>query len=106
MADNISYHNVSIDLGGAIVTESLSYTWILVAPEFINLTLLILAIYAMYQGIEICHPLYAILFLNVNIALAATGINILVFQFIPSELYVAVSNAINSIGLEFHCNCW
>ncbi len=35
-----------------------------VIPEYVNLAFLTIGLYGMYQGIEIVHPLYAILYLQ------------------------------------------
>jgi len=37
---------------------------LLVLPDHANLILLLFAVYGMYQGIEIRHPLYSVLFMN------------------------------------------
>jgi hypothetical protein len=104
MTDNLTYNNInSKTVEGNL---SLTCTPILVVPEYVNLNFLIIGIYGMHQGIEISHPLYAILFLNLITALAVTIINISAFPFINSEHYVIVSNATNGLSLVFHCNCW
>ena len=60
----------------------------------------------MYQGIEIFHPIYVNLILNLLISLTVTIIDILAFSFIGSNQYVILSNGGNAFSLEFHCNCW
>ena len=87
-------------------TQTLIFTWISVAPEFFNLALLIIGVDAMCHGIDIGHPLYIILFLNLIIPLAVTVINISAFLFINIEQYATMSNAMNGLSVEFHCNCW
>ncbi len=77
-----------------------------IAPEVINLVFLLLGIYGMYHGIEIHHPLYAILFFNLIVPLISTLINISVFGFLSFEKYVRVSNLTNSISISFHGTCW
>ena len=103
-------HNLILNISTAIdanVTQSISWPWILVFPEFTNLTFLIIGVYTMYQGIEIYHPLYAILFVNLLIALSVTVVNISAFPFIHIEKYVMLSNSTNGFfSLLFHCNCW
>ena len=103
-------HNLILNISTAIdanVTQSISWPWILVFPEFTNLTFLIIGVYTMYHGIEIYHPLYAILFVNLLIALSVTVVNISAFPFIHIEKYVMLSNSLNGFfSLLFHCNCW
>jgi len=106
MADNLTFYNVTTVLADINNSQSVTHPWILVAPEFVNLIFLIIGVYAMYNGIEICHPLYAVLFLNLVIALAATVINLFTFMVVHSEQYVRISNAMNGISIGFHCNCW
>ncbi len=105
MTENLTY-NVSNLLVEINNEQSLSYPWILVAPEFFNVIFLTVGVYTMYQGIEISHPLYAVLFLNLIVALAATITNMFIFMGLNSDQYVRISNAINGISLGFHCHCW
>jgi len=79
---------------------------ICVVPEYFNLFFLSCALYGMYQGIEIAHPLYAVLFLNLIIPLISTIFDIIVFFFISSVSYVKFSNAMNGLSLFFHCTSW
>jgi hypothetical protein len=108
MAENMTYYNTSSEMvgGNDNAILSLTFTPILVAPEFVNLIFLIIGIYGMQRGIEISHPLYAILFLNLITSLAVTLVNISAFPFTHSEQYVIVSNSMNGSSLVFHCNCW
>jgi len=105
MTDYLTF-NVSNVLVESDNAQSLSYPWILITPEWFNLIFIIIGVYTMYFGIEIYHPLYAILFLNLIIALATTVINLFIFMIMCSEQYVRISNAINGISIGFHFNCW
>ena len=78
----------------------------LVIPEFIYLVIFILGIYGMYQGIEIQHPLYAVLFLNLLVPSTFTAVNITAFPFISTEEYIKVSNLSCAFCLYFHCTSW
>jgi hypothetical protein len=60
----------------------------------------------MYQGIEIGHPLYAVLFLNLIASLVSTLVDITVFFFISNMKYIVFSNIINALSLFFHCTSW
>ena len=78
----------------------------LVAPEYLNFVVLLLAVYGMYQGIEIQHPLYSVLFLNLIIPLCLTVINIIGFVFITSSKYITLSNSNSAFCIIFHNTCW
>ena len=78
----------------------------LVAPEYINFIFLLLAAYGMYQGVEIQHPLYSVLFLNLIIPLCLTVTNIIGFVFIPCSKYITLSNSNSAFCMYFHCTCW
>jgi hypothetical protein len=79
---------------------------ICVLPEYLNLFFLFCGLYGMYQGIEIAHPLYAVLFLNLIVPLVATILDIIVYFFISSMRYIIFSNIINAVSLFFHCTSW
>jgi hypothetical protein len=85
---------------------SFPFEEVLVLPEFIDLTFLILGVIGMYQGIEISHPLYAVLFLNLIMPIIFSIVNIIGFTFMPQVGYVILANTNNTISLFFHCTCW
>ena len=78
----------------------------LIVPDCVNSILLSLSIYGMYRGIEIQHPLYAILFLNLLIGLLLTLLDVIAFTVIPTERFIILSNSSSSLALLFHCTCW
>ncbi len=77
-----------------------------IAPEFINLLLLGSAIYVMYNGIEILHPIYSVLFLNTSIALLHSVFDIVIFCLIDTGLYVRIANGGIICYVIFHCVVW
>ncbi len=77
-----------------------------IIPELINMTFLLLGIYGMYRGIEVQHPLYAILFLNLIVALLSTVINTSVCRFISLDQYFILSSVTNAFSVFFHVTCW
>ena len=79
---------------------------ILIAPECLNCIFLLMGIYGMYQGIEIQHPLYAMMFLNLIVALFFTILDLIAFFFISTDRFVSISNASSGFTLFFHCTCW
>ena len=78
----------------------------LVAPEYINFVILLFAVYGMYQGIEIQHPLYAILFLNLIVPLCFTVVDMIGFVFMSCNKYVTLSNTNSGCSIYFHCTSW
>ena len=77
-----------------------------VIPEYINLFLLIMAICGMYRGIEVGHPIYAVLFLNLIIPFCATLAQICLFFFIENQQYLMIGTFLGAFCLLFHCNTW
>ena len=78
----------------------------LVVPEYFNLIFLVLGIYGMYHGIEIQHPLYAILFLNLMVPFILTSVSIIAFYFIPIDKFLIIANSSSGLSLYFHSVCW
>jgi hypothetical protein len=78
----------------------------LIIPELIYLLIFLLGIYGMYQGIEIQHPLYAVLFLNLLVPSTFTVVNIFAFPFISTEKYIKILNLSSALCLYFHCTSW
>jgi hypothetical protein len=77
-----------------------------VVPEYINIIFLSCAIYGMYQGIQIAHPLYTVLFLNFIVSLTSSLIDIIAFCFVSISKYVLFANILNALSLFFHCTSW
>ena len=60
----------------------------LVVPEFVNFILLTIGLLEMYQGIEIGHPIYAILFANLLVALSSSFLGIISFFTLKGTPYM------------------
>jgi hypothetical protein len=60
----------------------------------------------MYQGIEIAHPLYAVLYLNMIVPLISSILDIAVFFFVSTYNYVLFSNIMIAFASVFHCSSW
>ena len=89
-----------------IGSDSLFLQYLLIFPEYVNFIFLFLGIYGMYHGIEIQHPLYTVLFVNLNVACISSAVNIIGFELIPVHKYAVLSNLTNSQSLYFHCTSW
>jgi hypothetical protein len=70
------------------------------------MTFLSIGIYGMYQGIEIKHPLFALLFSNLIFPNVATFLNFLVLAFFPFKNWVRMSMFSNFLSLLFHTTSW
>jgi len=79
---------------------------VFVAPDCINFFLLAIVLYQMYQRIEVKHPLYAVLFLNLVVSLLCAIANILLFYFVPTFTFVRFSRIQGGVYLFFHCTSW
>jgi hypothetical protein len=77
-----------------------------IMPEYINFFFFTCGLYGMYQGIEIGHPVYAVLFLNLIVSTISTILDIVIFFFISTYKYVSFSNTMNALSLFFHCTSW
>ena len=103
----LKYLTQIIEIEDIMTTESVEVLNVaLIIPESVNLSLLILGIYGMYQGIQIIHPLYAILFLNLIIQALSSLLSCISFPFLATEKFVRLSNGNNSLALLLHCTAW
>ena len=57
-------------------------------------------------GVEISHPLYATLFLSLNVTLLASITNISVFPFVSNEKYLLIANGLTGMISLVQCICW
>ena len=87
-------------------SDSLFLQYLLIFPEYVNFVFLFIGIYGMYHGIEIQHPLYTVLFANLNVAFISSAVNIIGFELLPVHRYVVLSNLMNTQSLYFHCTSW
>ena len=68
--------------------------------------LLGLGIGGMYQGIEICHPIYALLFTNLVFPFVLTVVDISLYFASPFEVRYRQTLFVNSMCALFHTTCW
>jgi hypothetical protein len=89
------------------VTNSSFYVKeLLVLPEFVNILFLFAGAFGIYKGVEIQHPIYAVLFADMIVPIISSSINIISFPFTPVLMYVSSSNLSTVICLNFHSTCW
>ena len=100
--------DVSMAQNGSAALESvgLGLKMCIIIPELINMAFLLLGIYGMYRGIEVQHPLYAILFFNLIVSLLSSIINTSACGFISLDQYFMLSGMINAFSILFHGTCW
>ena len=96
-ANNLVNNNSNLDIGLPVL---------LVIPDYFNLLFLLAAVLFMYHGVEISHPLYFILFVNLVIPLFASVTNICTYKIISTEKYLMLTSSLSGFCLKFHCNCW
>jgi len=89
-----------------VLNITLAFEAVLVIPEFIDLIFLLIGVIGMYRGIEISHPLYAVLFSNLIVPIIFSLINIIGYSCMPQLGYVILANTNNTISIFFHCTCW
>ena len=75
-------------------------------PEYFNLITLLLGMYGMYQGVEIQHPLYSVLLVNLIVSWFSSILNCIAFVLLPTLLYLKLTVSGSAIVLYFHCICW
>ena len=75
--------------------------------EILSSVILSFGSYFVYQGIEISHPVYAIIFCDLLASLASSLTNIAIFPFsINGFRYTTIAYGISLFCLLFHCCCW
>ena len=72
----------------AIKNISITMRTILIVPELSNFSLLGIGLLEMYHGIEIGHPIYAILFVNLLVAFSSSFLGILSYFYRSDSLYI------------------
>ena len=70
--------------------------------EVIGFILLGLGVCGMYQGIEIAHPVYSVLFLNLCFNFGVTIFNLVLVIFVPLNVWVRTTINTNFCGVLFH----
>ena len=70
----------------------ITFPWRMLLPciDIVNLFLFILGINGMYRGIEILHPLYMVLFINLILNLISTAATVISFPLIAFDQYLKV----------------
>jgi len=63
-------------------------------------------LYNIYKGIEISHPVYAIVFFNNFINLVSLLINVAILPFVINYKYAVLVNGNNAVCLVFNSCCW
>jgi hypothetical protein len=86
------------------LSDNAAFQYTLILPEVISFCLLALSIAGMYRGIEIQHPLYFILLLNLIITFFFTTINIAMFVSLPFDRFVTLAYASCGFSLLLHCS--
>jgi hypothetical protein len=101
-------HNYTITELDAIDYDqfSLALRLIVAYPEYFNLIILLLGMYGMYQGVEIQHPLYSVLLVNLIVSWFPSILNCIAFALLLTLLYLKFTVSGSAIVFYFHCICW
>jgi hypothetical protein len=75
-------------------------------PEFFNIILLTTLIGMMYNGIEIVHPIYKIVFCNLCVSLLSSFTSVATFLFIKTMRFSTMLNSINWCCILYHYTSW
>ena len=75
-------------------------------PDIANLLFLTIGLFVMYNGIEIRHPIYAVLFVNILVAALSALINIVCINLVDKSIFLVIANASNTWYMLFHCTTW
>jgi hypothetical protein len=76
------------------------------APEVVALITLAVAAYVMYRGVDISHPVYAILFSNLVFPFCTSGAIVTVSFVLDVNTWKIVSSVANMISMMYHHTCW
>jgi hypothetical protein len=78
----------------------------LLNPEFVNIILLVTVICQIYTGIEIEHPIFAIVFCNLCVSLISSFFNFVMFPFVKILSFSSLMNGNNVMCFMFHYSSW
>ena len=83
------------------------FNFVPLIPSVVNIAFLVTGTCQMYLGIEINHPIYCTLFLNLIVTLVSSLIDVLIFPFLSLAVkYSALVNGNGVVCLLFHCCSW
>ncbi len=77
-----------------------------ISPEPINILVLTAALTQMYNGIEIGHPIFKILFCNLAVTLISSLLNVVIYAIVKNIRCSTLVNTNNAACLMFHCSAW
>jgi hypothetical protein len=77
-----------------------------VFPEVSSLFLFVAGVYGMFQGTDIDHPVYALLFSNLIFPLVATILNFVILIFATFDQWMRGSMITNYLSTHFHLVSW
>jgi len=89
-----------------MVNKIVPFSVIALIPDILDFVLLLVAIYGMYQGIEISHPVYALLFSNLVFPFVVTTLNLTFFLILPFNTWTRLSLYGNVLSIHFHMTSW
>jgi hypothetical protein len=88
------------------MSVSLKYKHIYTISDVINTILLLVGILQMYNGIEIEHPVFRVLFWNLIVAFFLSAVSVIIYFFEKIIKYSTFVYSCNTFYIMFHCCCW
>ena len=84
----------------------INFHLIVMVPGLLNITVLLILSCQMYFAIEVAHPIYTILFINLLITTLSFVLDVFVFPFMTGFKYNTLVIWNNTISWLFQCCCW
>jgi len=75
-------------------------------PEIEAIPIFALSIYSMYRGVEIDHPVYSLLFVNLIFPMMSTLVILFTSFFININHWKTISTVVNMITMLYHHSSW
>lgn len=89
-----------------LINPSLPLQYTIILPEYFSTIALTIIIRGMYKGVEIGHPLFAVLFMSIIVTALSSALNIVAFVKLPFQKFILFFNFANIISLVFHLSSW
>jgi len=86
--------------------DPIEIVFVQVTLEILGSFILFTLSHLIYKGIEIGHPVYAVIFCDIIVTLTSSLINVIILPFVDNYRYTGLANVNNFFCLVFHCCCW
>ena len=86
--------------------DPIEIVFVQVTLEILGSFILFTLSHLIYKGIEIGHPVYAVIFCDIIVTLISSLINAIILPFVDNYRYTDQANLNSFFCLVFHCCCW